>query len=324
MSDKIHVVVQEEQAGQRLDKALSALVSDLSRSRLQALIGAGCVAVNGAVCTNNSGAVRAGDEVRVEVPLPAPSIPQAENIKLDIVFEDSDLIVINKAAGMVVHPGAGNFSGTLVNALLYHCGDELSGIGGVARPGIVHRLDKETSGLMVAAKSDRAHQGLAAQLADRSLSRIYKALVLGVPVPRKSVIDQPIGRDPRNRLKMAVNNRNGRAARTHYIVLEGYGAACALVECALESGRTHQIRVHMSFLKHPLIGDPLYGPQPTALVAALKKEGHEVDIIDHICGFSRQALHAEKLSFIHPVTGEGMSFTADVPDDLSNLLKLLG
>ncbi|MCB0375415.1 MAG: RluA family pseudouridine synthase, partial [Sinomicrobium sp.] len=230
----------------------------------------------------------------------------------------------NKPVGLVVHPGAGNHTGTLVNALLYHCGDNLSGIGGVLRPGIVHRLDKDTTGLMVAAKNDRAHQGLSDQLADRSLSRKYKALVLGNPMPLKGVIDQPIGRHPSNRLKMDVNARNGREARTHYHVQASYNDEFAFVECTLESGRTHQIRVHMNWLKHPLIGDPLYGPQPTAVTAALKRgKFDDSTVIEAVTGFSRPALHAFALSFIHPATGEAMDFEQELPEDMSKLLVLL-
>lgn len=323
MSIALDFKIEEAYAGQRLDKVLDSLVSDISRSRLQALIKEGFVNVNETSCTQSSRKLRAGDRIVLTVPLPAPSAPEPEDIPLDILYEDEDVIVVNKKAGMVVHPGAGNFSGTLVNALLHRCGESLSGIGGVVRPGIVHRLDKDTSGVMIAAKNDKAHQSLSAQLADRSLSRLYKALVFKEPVPRKGVIDRPIGRDSKNRLKMAVNNRNGRAARTHYTVKTEYRGACALVECALESGRTHQIRVHMASIKHPLVGDPLYGPQPTALRAMLKKSGYGDEIVEKVLSFPRQALHAETLSFIHPVTQESMTCTAPMPDDFSTLLKRL-
>ncbi len=312
----------EDEIG-RIDKVLGRMSEDLSRARIQVLIAEGQVFLNGMACVQASRKVAAGDIIEVRVPPAAPSNPQPENISLDILYEDNDIIVINKPAGLVVHPGAGNSQGTLVNALLYHCADSLSGIGGVMRPGIVHRLDKETSGVMLAAKNDKAHQGLAAQLEDRSLSRLYKALVLGVPVPRAGFIDQPLGRDHRNRLKMAVNARNGKAAKTHYTVTQTYHDVLSLLECRLESGRTHQIRVHMSFLGYPLVGDPLYGPQPTALRAALKRGGYSVEIIEEITGFSRQALHAAVIRFIHPVSGQAMEFEAPLPEDFDKLLKLL-
>ena len=315
--------IDETHAGERLDKGLAALQTDLSRARVQALIADGQVRVNGDVCSSASKKIWSGDVIEVNVPAPVEADPQPENIPLDIVYEDDDMLVINKPAGMVVHPGAGNYSGTLVNALLYHCAGTLSGIGGVMRPGIVHRLDKETSGLMVAAKSDRAHQGLAAQLEDRSLSRLYKALVLKVPVPLKGKVEFSIGRDPRNRQKMAVNVRGAKDARTFYHVRERYGEACALLECKLESGRTHQIRVHMAALKHSLIGDPIYGPQATAVQAAFKKEGYDESVIAEILAFPRQALHAAEITFIHPVTGETMHYAQELAGDFSNLLKLL-
>ncbi len=318
-----HYIIGEEHVGLRLDKALVALFDDLSRARLQALIDDGQVLLNGEVCTTSSKKVQIGDEISVNVPAPVAAKPQAQNIPLDIVYEDSDLLVIHKPAGLVVHPGAGNYDGTLVNALLYHCADNLSGIGGVLRPGIVHRLDKDTSGLMVVAKHDKAHQGLAAQLEDRSLSRIYQALVLKVPMPIKGSVDYTLGRDPRNRQKMAVNVRGGKEARTFYHVLKAYGEACALVECKLESGRTHQIRVHMAAIKHPLIGDPAYGPQDTAVRAVLKKEDYEGVVIDEVLAFSRQALHAGQISFVHPMSAERHDYQVDVPEDFSNLLKLL-
>lgn len=316
-------LIDADHDGKRVDKGLSDLVPDLSRARIQALLAAGQIMINGRVCESASCRLKTGDHVALTIPAAVAAQPKPENIPLDIVFEDRDLLVLNKPAGLVVHPGAGNYAGTLVNALLYHCGAELSGIGGVLRPGIVHRLDKDTSGLMVAAKSDRAHQGLAAQLEDRSLSRLYHALVLKVPVPVKGMIDQPVGRDPASRLKMSIQRRNGRVAVTHYQVLERFDDACALVACRLETGRTHQIRVHMQFLKHPLIGDPLYGPQPTALRAALKKAGYSSDVQEALLHFPRQALHAKAMAFIHPVTGEAMSFETALPEDMSNLLKML-
>jgi 23S rRNA pseudouridine1911/1915/1917 synthase len=311
-----------EQCG-RLDKILSTAFADLSRSRIQALIEDGQVLLNDAVCDSSSKKLQIGDVVMLSVPPPVDATPKAEKIALDIVYEDEDLLVLHKPAGLVVHPGAGNYEGTLVNALLHHCKGSLSGIGGVMRPGIVHRLDKETSGLMVVAKNDMAHKGLSAQLEDRSLSRVYQALVFKVPFPSKSVVDQPLARHPSNRLKMAVAHRGGKAARTHYHVQQKFGEACALVECKLESGRTHQIRVHMESLGHPLIGDPLYGPQKNGVSSALKKAGYDDKTIQEALNFPRQALHAGALAFTHPGTDELLEFTAPLPDDMSKLLKLL-
>lgn len=316
-------VMSDEQAGSRFDKALSCVAEELTRSRAQALIKEGNVKLNGLPCSDTSRKVRAGEVAEVHIPAAKDPEPQPENIPLDVVFEDQHMLVINKQAGLVVHPGAGNWTGTLVNALLHHCGDSLSGIGGVARPGIVHRLDKDTSGLMVVAKNDAAHRGLSEQLEDRSLSRVYRALVLKVPTPLKGTIDRPIGRDPRNRLKMAIKGQNGKDARTHYLVRGNYNEACSLVECKLETGRTHQIRVHMASMKHCLIGDPLYGPQQTALIASMERGGYDRDVIDHFIAFPRQALHAQAISFIHPITDELMSFEAPLPEDFSKLLKML-
>jgi len=315
--------IEEEQAGQRLDKALTALCDELSRARVQALIKEGSCAVNGMEVVSASLKVSNGDKVSVLVPEIRESELEPEDIPLDIVYEDEDVLVLNKPAGLVVHPGAGNVSGTLVNALLFHFGDNLSAIGGVARPGIVHRLDKDTSGLMMVAKNDAAHQGLSEQLADRTLSRVYQALVLDVPMPPVGFVDAPIGRHRTNRLKMAVYARAGKEARTNYKVLEDYHGALALVECKLESGRTHQIRVHMEYFKHPLIGDPLYSPQPTAVRARMKKAGYEAEVIEQALSFPRQALHAKSLTFVHPRTWETMRFDSDLPGDLSNLLKML-
>jgi 23S rRNA pseudouridine1911/1915/1917 synthase len=308
---------------ERLDKALSDLAEGFSRSRLQTLIKEGCVTLNGLVELSISAKITAGDHIVINEPELVEMNPQAENIPLNIIYEDDDLLVMNKQVGLVVHPGAGNYEGTLVNALLHHCKDNLSGINGVLRPGIVHRLDKDTSGLMVVAKSDRAHKGLAAQLEDRSLSREYAALVLKVPTPIKGTIDGSIGRDPRNRQKMAMNTRNGKAARTHYHVQHNFHGACAFVHCKLESGRTHQIRVHMQSLGHPLIGDKLYGPQPTAIRATLKKAGYPVETIESLIAFPRQALHAKSISFLHPATGERHEYDSDLPKDLAKILKML-
>jgi 23S rRNA pseudouridine1911/1915/1917 synthase len=312
--------------GGRLDKVLSSLIDDLSRARLQGLIDDGVVTLNDTPVRTASLKVKAGDVLGVTVPPPVDALPHPENIPLDIVYEDDDLLVINKPAGLVVHPGAGNWDGTLVNALLYHCKDSLSGIGGVARPGIVHRLDKETSGLMIVAKNDRAHKGLAAQLSDRTLSRRYQAFVWRVPNIIKDKVDAPIGRHPAHRLKMAVRPLKAAGAReavTHYLREDNYGDAAALVTCDLETGRTHQIRVHMQHIGHPLLGDPLYGLPPQEQVSLLKKAGAGPEVITAVTGFPRQALHAAHIRFIHPVSGEEMGFSAPMPDDLQTLFSYL-
>lgn len=312
----------------RLDKILAEMVAEMmegvSRSRLKNLILDGRVTLNGRKCPDASAPVVLGDKIELRIPAPVDADPIPENIPLDIIFEDEDLLVINKPAGMVVHPGAGNYTGTLVNALLYHCGNELSGIGGVKRPGIVHRLDKDTSGLMMVAKSDRAHQGLAAQLSDRSLGRIYSALVWKMPTPIKGTIDVPIGRHQANRLKMSVrSHKMGREAQTHYLREETFNDVVSVVTCQLETGRTHQIRVHMQHLGHPLLGDPIYGLPEQEQRSLLNRGGYEPEVRDEIMAFPRQALHAGEIHFIHPVTDEEMSFEAPVPEDFSHLLELL-
>jgi 23S rRNA pseudouridine1911/1915/1917 synthase len=309
-------------AGERLDRWLASQCPDLSRTRLKQLILQGAVVMNGKVCTDPSLKLKTGAAFALMVPPPEDDTPAPENIPLDIVYEDVDLLVINKPAGLVVHPAPGHRSGTLVNALLYHCGDSLSGIGGVRRPGIVHRLDKDTSGLMLVAKNDRAHAGLSAQLADRTLSRRYLAVVWGVPSPKKGSVNEPVGRHSTNRQRMAVNAR-GRNATTHYEVKEAYGHAAALVECRLETGRTHQVRVHMSHIKHPLVGDPVYGEQPTKAAALLKKDGYGEKEKSAILAFPRQALHAWKISFVHPSTGASRSFEANPATDLAKLINVL-
>jgi 23S rRNA pseudouridine1911/1915/1917 synthase len=320
--DELSFLVNEDGVGQRADKYLTSVCEDLSRSRLQGLIADGQVSLNGKPL-KASVKLELGDELIVNIPPPIPSTPEAQNIPLSVVYEDEDLLVIDKAAGMVVHPGAGNWTGTLVNALLHHCGESLSGIGGVIRPGIVHRLDKETSGLMIVAKNDHAHHHLAEQLSDRSLSRVYEALVFGVPLPIKGVVSRPIGRHRHNRQKMSVMSSTPRDAVTHYHVLENYRDVCALVECALETGRTHQIRVHMEALGYPLIGDPLYGTQQNALISKLKKARYNDDIIEKTSSFPRQFLHARHLVFIHPTTEDEMHFESSMPEDMLNILDSL-
>jgi 23S rRNA pseudouridine1911/1915/1917 synthase len=320
-SETINVTVPEGQVPARLDKTIALLYPDLSRTRIKNLIEEGRVIVAGNIVSTPSFKVQEHDVITIEIPPAVDDTPEAQNISLDIIYEDDDLLVINKAADMVVHPGAGNHDGTLVNALLYHCKGNLSGIGGVKRPGIVHRLDRETSGLMVVAKNDKAHQGLSDQLQDRTLSRTYEAIVWRVPTLIKGKINEPVGRHQTNRLKMAVMKSSGRDAVTHYHVQENYGEVACLVECKLESGRTHQIRVHMQHIKHPIVGDPLYGLPQQEGEALLKKASVAPENIQKIMDFGRQALHAREIGFIHPLKGEPMHFKQKCPEDLLILKK---
>ena len=309
------------QDNMRFDKALSELAEGLTRSRVQNLIKDGCVELNGITCTDSARKVLNGEVASLIMPQAQEAEPQPENIPLDIVYEDDDLLVINKQPGLVVHPGAGNPDGTLVNAVLYHCGDTLSGIGGVKRPGIVHRLDKNTSGLMIVAKNDMAHQGLSDQLVDRSLSREYVAIVWGVPQPRSGSIQTQIGRHPSDRKKMAVLEYGGKEAITDYIVEKTLGPQFSLVRCRLQTGRTHQIRVHLSSLNHWLVGDPEYS-RPS-VQKNLKKINWLSDKSKKvISGFQRQALHVGALSFIHPRHGERCSFSCEMPQDMLDLLDV--
>lgn len=301
--------------GQRLDKALAILASDFSRSRLKALIEDGHVTIGKSAVTDAKKKVQPGQKISVQVPPPAPAIPQAEHIPLDVLYEDPDLIIINKPAGLVVHPAAGHDGGTLVNALLHHCQGSLSGVGGVARPGIVHRLDKDTSGIMVAAKHDAAHQGLAAQFADHSIDRAYIAITYGCPTKEANRIEGNIGRDPHNRKKMAIVENRGKWAATNYQVLQRYGDRYAKIRCILETGRTHQIRVHMASIGHALFGDPVYArPRKDP---KLERLGHNSAL------FQRQALHAERLGFIHPISGAELLFQSDIPTDMKRLAGIL-
>jgi len=298
------------QAGQRPDKGLAAALGDVSRSRLKALIEGGSVTADGRTVMDPAEPVKPGGVYQVIVPPPVPCDPVPQAIALSIVYEDESLLVLNKPPGLVVHPAAGNPDRTLVNALLAHCAGRLSGIGGVVRPGIVHRLDKDTSGLMVVAKTDAAHAALSAQFADRSLSRDYLAVVRGVPHPRAGVIDAPIGRDPAHRKRMAVVARGGRPAVTRYRVLSASGTAAALVECRLETGRTHQIRVHLAARGHPVVGDALYGRAAAGAPHAIR-------------AFPRQALHAARLRFVHPTRAETMVFERAPPPDMQQLIAEL-
>lgn len=320
--ESLEFVVTPEEAGARLDKFLAAQGADLSRTRIKNLMIDGQVLLNGAVCDSPAQKLKADDVIQISVPEAVDDTPIAEDIPLDIVYEDDALIVINKPVGLVVHAGAGHHDGTLVNALLHHCGDTLSGIGGVKRPGIVHRLDKDTSGLMLVAKTDKAHKELSAQLADRTLHRRYKALVWGAPVPIKGVVDAPIGRHPSHRQKMSIIHRNGREARTQYMLVEQWGPV-SMVECTLETGRTHQVRVHMAHIGHPLLGDPLYGLARNGQTSRLKKGGLAEELWDQVIDFPRQALHAAEIAFIHPLTDEEMWFESDLPDDMQALISIL-
>ena len=318
----LRIVLDADQAGQRLDKALAQAASELSRARLQALIAAGQVALliegrEPRVLTDGSAKAVAGTYA-VTVPPPIAADPLPEAIPLTVLYEDAWLIVIDKAPGMAAHPAPGCESGTLVNALLHHCGDSLSGIGGVARPGIVHRLDKETSGVMVAAKTDAAHQGLSALFAEHDIDRMYLALVRGAPNPAVGTITTQLGRSPGDRKKMAVLKSGGREAITHYRVEQTFGGRdkplAARVACRLETGRTHQIRVHMASKGSPCLGDPVYGAgAPAAPVRAALQE----------IGFTRQALHAAVLGFVHPITGETLRFETPLPPDMAALQAAL-
>ena len=289
-------------AGKRLDKLISEQLPELTRSAVQHLMQDGCVTISGKPVKKNTRA-SAGDVITVELPEPREVEIEPENIPLDIVYEDEDIIVVNKPKGMVVHPAPGNWSGTLVNALMYHCGDSLSGINGEIRPGIVHRIDKDTSGLLVVAKNDRAHQSLAEQIKVHSAGRRYFAVVYGTPREQKGTVNAPIARHPIDRKKMAVL-AGGREAITHYEVLEQY-AGYSYLTFLLETGRTHQIRVHMAHIGHPIIGDPLYGPAKDKW----KLQG--------------QCLHAGELTLTHPATGERMTFQAPLPAYFTTVLQKL-
>ena len=307
------VAISPEAAGARLDKTLAEHVDDLSRARIQALMAQGLVSLGGVVLTDASAKTQTG-EYQILIPPPAPADPQPEAIPLSILYEDADLIVVEKPPGMAVHPAPGNETGTLVNALLHHCGDSLSGIGGVARPGIVHRIDKETSGVLVAAKSDAAHQGLSKLFATHDIDRVYVALVRGAPSPPQGTIQSRLGRSTHDRKKIAVLKTGGREAITHYRTERTFGPAdkptAARISCQLETGRTHQIRVHMASKGTPCLGDPVYGSGPPA--GPVREAVAEA-------GLKRQALHAAVLGFVHPVTGERLRFESPLPADMAQL-----
>ncbi len=308
------IIADQADAGERIDRVIADRVPALSRSRVKVLIESGRVAIDGATIANPSLRVKAGQSVAINIPKPVDDRPAAQSIALTILYEDEDLVVLDKPAGMVVHPAPGNPDLTLVNALLAHCGDTLQGIGGVRRPGIVHRLDKETSGVMVVAKTETAHTALSAAFADRTIERAYTAMVWGIPAPRDGTIDKPIGRSPINRKKMAVTS-GGKPAVTLYHVVRPLGLFASLVECRLKTGRTHQIRVHMTELGHPLVGDPVYGRAP----ARLRKQPGAAPLI----AFPRQALHAWLLGFTHPRTLQKMRFETALPADFTALIRAL-
>ncbi|WP_246167197.1 RluA family pseudouridine synthase [Sphingomonas piscis] len=302
-----------EHAGWRLDRAVAEAVPTLSRERLKTLIKSGALALGEAPVRDPAFKVRGDEAFTLAVPEPKPAHNEAQDIPLAIAFEDEHLLVVDKPAGLVVHPAAGNFDGTLVNALLHHCGGSLSGIGGVARPGIVHRIDKDTSGLLVVAKTDVAHEGLAKQFAAHSIDRRYLAIVSGVPKTGEGTVDASLARSSANRKKIAVvPEGRGKRAVTHWTRKQPLRDS-ALVECRLETGRTHQVRVHMASIGHPLLGDPVYGRA---------SKSHR-DLLRDL-NFERQALHAAVLGFVHPVTKNRLSFTSRMPSDMQELFSALG
>ena len=304
----IAIELRPEHSGWRLDRALADALPTLSRERIKALVKSGALEAASGALRDPSAKVRGDEHFRLAVPEPTPAHNEAQDIPLRVVFEDEHLLVVDKPAGLVVHPAAGNPDGTLVNALLHHCGGSLSGIGGVARPGIVHRIDKDTSGLLVVAKTDVAHEGLARQFAAHSIDRRYLAIVTGVPKVAEGTVDAPLARSSTNRKKISiVGEGRGKRAVTHWRRLKVLRGA-ALVECRLETGRTHQVRVHMASLGHPLLGDPTYGRSGKAHRELLKE-----------LGFHRQALHATELGFTHPVTKHRLSFASGMPSDMQEL-----
>lgn len=297
-------LIDKDTQSTRIDSVLSLLLPETSRSFIQKLIEGGSLTLNGKVMTSKKYKTSEGDVVEITIPEPEKLSVEPEDIPLDIVYEDEDVLVVNKPKGMVVHPAVGNYTGTLVNAIMYHCGERLSSINGVIRPGIVHRIDKDTSGLLMIAKNNKAHESLSQQLAEHSITRRYKALVYNNFSEDSGTVNAPIGRDPKNRLKQAVTEQNAKHAVTHWKVIERFGQY-TLIEARLETGRTHQIRVHMAYIKHPLVGDSVYGPAKQGLPA------------------KGQMLHAEVLGFIHPSSGEYMEFTAPLPQEFLNLLERL-
>jgi 23S rRNA pseudouridine1911/1915/1917 synthase len=311
-SPDIHTLkIEESQAGIRLDHYLVQSLPNLSRSRLKSLIDQGYVIDSKGQACQASQKVKKDDLYFITIPETIAAVPQGQEIPLSVVFEDDSLIVIDKPAGLVVHPAAGHQDHTLVNALIHHCGDSLSGIGGVRRPGIVHRIDKDTSGLLVIAKTDISHHRLARQFAKHSIIRSYQAICWGIPLPRHGTVTGSIGRHSKDRTKMSLVREGGKKAITHYRVLENFNDRASRVECRLETGRTHQIRVHLTSLGHPLIGDSLY------------KKSNSRSNEDYLKKFPRQALHACELGFIHPLSQQSMSFTSPLPEDIEDLINYL-
>ncbi|HET7880913.1 MAG TPA: RluA family pseudouridine synthase [Acetobacteraceae bacterium] len=311
-------VAAEADRGQRLDRFLADAIGTLSRSRVKALIEQGRASSEGRVLSEPAELVRPGSIYVLDPPTPLPATPQPQAIPFPILYEDADIVVLDKPAGLVVHPAPGNEDGTLVNALLAHCGASLTGIGGERRPGIVHRLDKDTSGIMVVAKTQLANTALTAAFAARDLDRAYLALVWGVPSPVAGEIEGAIGRDPRERKRMAIVQRGGKPALTHYRTLRAWLTAATLLECRLATGRTHQIRVHLAARSNPVVGDPLYLRRVPAVARTLSEP-----VRRRLLDFPRQALHAARLGFAHPRTGETLSFASDPPADMAVLLAAL-
>ena len=303
MQKEILITVEQNEVGQRLDKLISNRLEDITRSAVQKMIGSEEVLLNGSIPSKNY-KTRIGDNILVRIKEPVPMTAEAENIPLDIVYEDEDLLVVNKPKGMVVHPAAGNYTGTLVNALLWHCGESLSGINGIIRPGIVHRIDKDTSGLLIVAKNDFAHKHLAEQIKQHSFSRQYEAVVYGNFRNDEGTVDAPIGRHPIDRKRMAVTEKSSRNAITHYKVVNSYKGFTHL-RLTLETGRTHQIRVHMSYIGHPIAGDIVYGPKKA------------------ITELNGQCLHAKMIGFVHPRTGKYIEFESELPEYFCKFINKL-
>lgn len=316
--EPLRVTAPAEAEGERADRFLAGAIGTLSRTRVKGLIEAGRVTRDGITITEPAEAVRAGAAYALALPPVVDATPRAQSIPFDILHEDADLLVLDKPAGLVVHPAPGNEDGTLVNALLAHCGESLPGIGGERRPGIVHRLDRDTSGVMVVAKTEPALAALSALFAARDLERTYLALVWGVPAPPAGDIEGAIGRDPRDRKRMAMVTRGGRAALTHYRTLRVFAGCVSLVECRLATGRTHQIRVHLASRGHPVVGDPVYLRRIPAVSKSLPEAARRT-----LLDFPRQALHARTLGFRHPRTGAALSFETKVPADFQHLLDML-
>lgn len=311
-------VVKSEQAGERVDRFIALHSGGLSRSRVKTLIEAGHLTRDGQSVTEPAETVKAGQSYSLSVPSAVPAVPEGEAMAFDIYYEDSDLLVLNKPAGLVVHPAPGNETGTLVNGLVAHCGDSLQGIGGQKRPGIVHRLDKDTSGLMVVAKTEKAHLALSEDFAARRIDRAYLALCWGCPAPAEGDFEGNIGRDKRDRKRMTITPRSGKWALTHYKTLKNFQGSASLVTCKLATGRTHQIRVHFSAHGYPLIGDPVYLRRIPAVAKGFSATARAAAL-----DFPRQALHATRLGFTHPRTGEALLFEAPAPDDMVQLAEIL-